>query len=82
MYDLNLKDTLYKWRLDYVFCVVDLHKTVLAFDSVVADFTFIHSNLTAEFTSTTTFSDSIAWDFGDGTTAGDMQTPTHTSIQQ
>ena len=78
MYDLNLKDKLYNWRLDYVFYVVDLHKTVLAFDSVVADFTFITSNLTADFTSTTTFSDSISWDFGDGTTAGDMQTPTHT----
>lgn len=77
-YDLNLKDTLYNWDLDNAYCIVDLHKTVLALDSVVADFTFINSNLTADFTSTTTFSDSIAWDFGDGATAGNIDTPTHT----
>jgi hypothetical protein len=77
-YDLNLRDTIYTWDYDVVYCTVDLHETVLALDTVVADFTFINSNLTADFTNTTTFSDSIAWNFGDGTLEGNNNTPTHT----
>lgn len=77
-YDLVLNDTIYNWDYDVTYCLVDLQKQVIALDSVVPNFTFTNSNLSADFTNTSLFSDSVSWNFGDGTLAGNLNTPTHT----
>ncbi len=77
-YNLNLKDTLFNWDYDVTYCLVNIEKQVLVLDSVIADFTVINSYLTAEFTNTSNFEDSISWNFGDGTLEGNINTPSHT----
>ena len=76
-YNLNLKDTLFNWDYDVTYCLVNLEKQVLVLDTVIADFTVTNSYLTANFTNTSSFEDSISWDFGDGTLEGNINTPSH-----
>jgi len=76
-YNINLKDTLFKW--DYVnsICAVDITNPILALDSVIPSFSFIQTNSTVDFTNTTTGADSVWWEFGDSNVAGNENTPSH-----
>ena len=77
-YNLSLKDTLFNWDYSVTYCLVDLEKQVIVLDTVIADFTVITPYLTANFTNTSSFEDSISWDFGDGTLGGNVNSPSHT----
>jgi len=77
-YNVNLQDTLYKFDYNNNYCLVDITKSIVALDTVVPDFTFIQTNVVVDFTNTSSFADSVWWDFGDSTAAGNMNTVSHT----
>lgn len=76
-YNLNLQDTLYKWDYNTNYCLVDISQNIVALDTVVPDFTFIQTSVVVDFTSTSSYNDSVWWDFGDGTTGGDLNSISH-----
>ena len=77
-YGIVLNDSLRRHFVPAPFCRVSITKNIHVLDSVVADFSSSSVGFTADFTNTTSqVIDSVAWDFGDGTTAGDNNTPTH-----
>jgi hypothetical protein len=77
-YVVNLQDSIQKW--DYVsnYCLANITETIVALDTVIADFTIIQTNIIVDFTNTSSFADSVSWDFGDGTTDGNVNTTEHT----
>lgn len=77
-YAVNLQDSINKWDYEQAYCLADITKNIVALDTVVADFTFIQSNVVVDFTNTSSFTDSISWNFGDGATDGNVNTPQHT----
>lgn len=78
IYDLSLKDTLKRYVFSSVDCPFERIQNVYVLDSVTPEFTFLSAGLTADFVNTTTGADSVSWDFGDGTLAGNEDTPSHT----
>lgn len=77
-FDINLRDTLFRYDIGSLHCIVDVTQPIVALDVPVPSFTFIQDGLSADFTNTSTNSDSVWWDFGDATAGTDSDTPTHT----
>ncbi|MBK6951294.1 MAG: T9SS type A sorting domain-containing protein [Crocinitomicaceae bacterium] len=76
-FDINLRDTLFRHDFASPYCIVDVTQPILALDVPVPSFTFTQDGLTADFTNTSTNSDSVWWDFGDASTGTDLNTPSH-----
>jgi hypothetical protein len=72
-FDINLRDTLFRHDFASPYCIVDVTQPILALDVPVPSFTFLQDGLTADFTNTSTNSDSVWWDFGDASTGTDLE---------
>ncbi|MFK8045716.1 MAG: T9SS type A sorting domain-containing protein [Crocinitomicaceae bacterium] len=77
-YAVSVSDFISIWDFNTPTCDISLTKSVEVKDSIDISFTFTQSNLTADFTTTTNFVDSVWWDFGDNTTGSSDFNPTHT----
>jgi len=76
-FDINYRDTLFRYDFDSPHCIVDVTNPIVALDVPVAGFSFIQDGLSATFTNTSTNSDSVWWDFGDASAGTDVSNPTH-----
>jgi hypothetical protein len=76
-FDINLRDTLFRHDFASPYCIVDVTQPIIALDVPVPSFTFLQDGLTADFTNTSTNSDSVWWDFGDASTGTDLDNPSH-----
>ncbi|MBN4072612.1 T9SS type A sorting domain-containing protein [Crocinitomix catalasitica] len=76
-YTLNLQDTLVRHNFFSSVCIVDLNLTIVALDTPMASFTVSSAGLTASFTNTSSFADSVVYDFGDGSPTVNMNDPSH-----
>lgn len=76
-FDINLRDTLFRHDFASPYCIVDVTQPILALDLPVPSFTFVQDGLTADFTNTSTNSDSVWWDFGDASAGTDLNNPSH-----
>lgn len=76
-YSISLNDTLYKWDYNSSYCLIDLSLPIVVLDSANADFTFIQTNSTVDFTANVPNYDSLWWDFGDGQFESNNLTPQH-----
>ncbi|MGV6861273.1 MAG: T9SS type A sorting domain-containing protein [Putridiphycobacter sp.] len=76
-YNINLNDTLHKWDYDNSTCVATMSNSIVVLDSAQADFTFVQTNTTVDFSTAVTLFDTLWWDFGDGQTEGMTTNPTH-----
>tara|TARA_B100000809_G_scaffold266334_1_gene328569 strand:- start:2255 stop:3745 length:1491 start_codon:yes stop_codon:yes gene_type:complete len=76
-YDLNLQDTMYRWDYNTAYCLVNVSQDIVALDTVIANFNFIQTNVEVDFTSTSSFNDSVWWDFGNDTIGGNLNSITH-----
>ena len=77
-YVLNLQDTLVRHNFFSPFCIVDLSMNIVALDSPNASFDVTNTGLTADFTNTSTTTDSVVYDFGDGSPTVNENDPSHT----
>lgn len=75
-FDINLRDTLFRYDFNSPHCVVNLSQPIIALDVPVPAFTFVQDGLNADFTHTSSNYDSLWWDFGDGN-GSDLETPSH-----
>lgn len=76
-YAINLLDTLYRWDYFSPTCVVNVSKTIYVESDVTPNFSWTSAGLTADFTNTSSNSDSVWWDFGDLTPGTDLDNPSH-----
>ncbi len=76
-YTISLTDTLYKWDYNSSYCLISLTQPIVVLDSANADFTFVQTNSTVDFTTNVSVYDSLWWDFGDGQTESNNLTPQH-----
>jgi len=77
-YAVSVSDIINIWNFNTPTCNINLTKSIEAEDSIDISFTFTQSNLTADFTTTTNFVDSVWWDFGDNTAGSSDFNPLHT----
>ena len=76
-YTITLIDTLRRHHYSDPTCALEITKTIVVLDSAVANATHTATGLTAIFNGTATLSDSVAWNFGDGTEWSTEEDPTH-----
>ena len=76
-FNINLRDTLFRHDFNSPYCVIDISQPVVVLNLPLPSFSFIQTASTADFTNTSTNSDSVWWDFGDGSAGTDLDNPTH-----
>lgn len=76
-FNINLRDTLFRHDFASPYCVVDVAQPIVSLGAPVPSFTFTQDGLTADFTNTSTNSDSVWWDFGDASAGTDLDNPSH-----
>lgn len=76
-FNINLRDTLFRHDFASPYCIVDVTQPIVALDVPISSFSFTQDGLSADFTNTSTNSDSVWWDFGDGTAGTDLNNPSH-----
>lgn len=76
-FDINLRDTLARFDFDSPYCIVDVTQPIVALGPPTANISFTQDGLTADFMNVSTNSDSVWWDFGDGTAGTDTDNPSH-----
>jgi len=76
-FNINLKDTLFRHDFNSPYCIVNVTKPVVVLNLPIPSFSFVQTASTADFTNTSTNSDSVWWDFGDGSPGTDLDNPTH-----
>ncbi|MBD3638668.1 MAG: T9SS type A sorting domain-containing protein [Crocinitomicaceae bacterium] len=76
-FDITLNDTLARHNFASPVCVGQVTTPIHVKFEPVADFTFVQTASTVDFTNTSSYADSIWWDFGDTTAGTSMDNPTH-----
>jgi len=76
-FGINLKDTLFRHDFASPYCIVNVTQPIVVLDLPNPSFTFIQDGLSADFTNTSTNSDSVWWDFGDASAGTDLDNPSH-----
>ena len=76
-YTITLRDSIRRHDFFDFTCAIARTKTIVVLDSIVANATSTASGLSGSFTSLSVAIDSVAWNFGDGTTSNELN-PVHT----
>lgn len=76
-YNIQLNDTLRRHDFFSPFCVGQHTEPIHVISDPVANFTFVQTASTVDFTNTSTTYDSLWWDFGDTTAGTNQMNPTH-----
>ena len=76
-YNINLRDTLFRYDYAAPHCVVDVTQPIVALDAPTASFSFSQDGLTADFVNASTNADSAWWNFGDASAGTDLSNPSH-----
>jgi len=76
-FNINLKDTLFRHDFNSPYCIANVTKPVVVLNLPLPSFSFLQTSSTADFTNTSTNSDSVWWDFGDASPGTDLDNPTH-----
>ena len=76
-YNIDLRDTLRRWDFQNPFCVAEITNPIHVINDVVASATFSQGGTIVNFTNTSSYADSVWWDFDDTTAGTNQFNPTH-----